>query len=105
MYKNSRGSDGPIQTSVKLLIATTATGKELKIRPMDAGLNFHAFERLYMRGLRQKDASAAEKLIQRLNYKRQDEVVEIRLESVVYTITQSGLVQKPEAPFVYRKAS
>jgi hypothetical protein len=58
-----------------------------------------------MRGLRQKDASAAEKLIQRLNYKRQDEVVEIRLESVVYTITQSGLVQKPEAPFVYRKAS
>ena len=105
MYKNSRSADEPIQTFVKRLTATTATGKELEIRPRNAGLNFHAFQRMYMRGLNRRDAATAERLLQRLNYNRQDPVVAIRLESLVYTITDSGLVETAEPPFVYRSGS
>jgi hypothetical protein len=105
MYRHSRGADGPIQTSIQRIIVTTTSGREREILPMDAGLSFMAFERQYMHGIRQGDAVAADRLIQRLNFRQPDPVVEIRLESVTYTVTESGLVEKKDPPFVHRSVN
>ncbi|MBA3345544.1 MAG: hypothetical protein H0T44_09650 [Gemmatimonadales bacterium] len=48
------------------------------------------------------DSSAAQQLFRRLNLKRQDPFVELRLESERYTVTESGIAKEENPTITYR---
>jgi len=103
MYKKSRDSDKPPQTTKKRPVAVTSQGREWEVGPSDIGLSYYAFERLYITPMRKGDPGAAQQLVRQL--KRDETIIEVRLESETYTITRTGLVKEVTAPIVYRLAN
>jgi hypothetical protein len=102
MYKRSVPSDKPVQTTAKRIVVKTSRGEEVEIHPFDVGLSSYAFDRLYIARILRGDAAAAKSLADRLNTHRRDNVVEVRLQSETYTITDTGLVKKEGPSVQYR---
>jgi len=102
MYRNSRGSEGPIRTSLRRIIGITSSGEELQIRPLDAGLSRFALRRMYTRPMYKGEASAAQRLADRLNRHRENPIMAFRLESKTYTITDTGIIEKENPPIIYQ---
>ena len=103
MYKDSR-APGPITVNRKRIIAITAKGQQDTVTPYLLGSSPYALQTLYERPLFKGDSSAAPGLFARLNLGRTDPVVEVRLESETYTVTDSGIV-KAENPVLRYRAS
>ncbi|HEY8258131.1 MAG TPA: hypothetical protein VIG08_10810 [Gemmatimonadales bacterium] len=100
MYKGS-SPPGPIQTRVRRIIATTAQGHEQEVTPAWLGLSITVLESWYLRPMGTGDSTAAQRLMDRLNRDRNDPIVALRLESALYTVTDSGIVERDNPPVVY----
>lgn len=101
MYKDAH-APGPIETDRRRLVGITASGQREVISKEVVGLSSFALDRLYIRPLRAGDSTAARELILRLNNRREDPFVEVRLEAETYTATDSGIIRRAKPPSIYR---
>jgi hypothetical protein len=103
MYKNSR-KPGPIDTRQRRILAITATGRSDTVTPRLLGLSVTVLQQRYLVPIATGDLSPAPELIDRLNRHRGDPVVELRLESETYTVTDTGIVRTDDPVITYRSA-
>jgi hypothetical protein len=101
MYKESRPA-GPIRAFKKHVVGITAQGQREPVTTELAGVSITSLNMLYVQPMWTGDSSAAQRLLQRLNRKRQDPFVELRLESETYTVTDSGVTRQENPALVYR---
>lgn len=101
MYKDSR-PPGPIQGLRNRVTAITQNGKTKLVTPNVVGLSGPTIGRMYLQPLQRGDSTAAQRLIDRLNRKRKDPFVELRLESSTYTVTDTGIVKEDKPVVTYR---
>jgi len=104
MYKDA-SPPGPIETDRKRILGMTASGRRRVITKELVGLSSFALDRLYAKPMKVGDSTAARQLMTRLNQHRPDPFVEVRLEVVTYTATDSGIVRHANPPLTYRTAS
>jgi len=102
MYRYSFDSSSPVQTRITRLIGIMANGEKWGITPRDIGLSSYAVERQYLMPMRKADSSVAKALAGRLNRQRENPIVELRLESETYTITNTGIVREDNPVVAYR---
>lgn len=103
MYKGSR-PPGPIQTVTKRIIGVTLRGQQQAITPDFLGSSIFAIQGLYEQPMWKRDSSAAQKLFRRLNFKREDPFVVLRLESETYIVTDTGVARKKNPAITYHAA-
>jgi hypothetical protein len=101
MYKNSRPA-GPVDTRQRRILATTSRGVTDTVTPHLLGLSITVLRQRYLVPMSTGDLAPAPELIRRLNRDRADPVVELRVESETYTITDSGIVRTDDPVVVYR---
>ena len=101
MYKNSH-PPGPIQAHLRRMIGVTAKGETEEVTANVVGLAPPAIERKFTRPMLLGNFSGARELIDRLNLKRQDPFVELRLEGETYTVTDTGIVEESSPVITYR---
>jgi len=103
MYKDSKPA-GPVTTAIRETVAVSASGKREVVDPHLTGLSSFTLAKLYFRPMVAGDPDASANLLARLNEERKaDPFVEIRMESTLYTITDSGIV-KVDLPLIsYRR--
>ena len=70
--------------------------------PYLVGSSEWALLSLYARPMWAGDSTAAQRLFRRLNVKREDPFVELRLESERYTVTDSGIAKEENPAITYR---
>jgi hypothetical protein len=102
MYRQSHDPKRPIQASLNRIIAFTAAGEALPIGPPEAGLGYFAFSRFYLGPMSTGDASAARGLAERINPHQQEPIIELRVESGTYMVTDTGLVKDNSRLATYR---
>jgi hypothetical protein len=100
MYKGSR-PPGPIQTVKKRIIGVTSKGEREAVTPDFLGSSKFALQGLYELPMWRGDSAAAQKLFRRLNVQREDPFVELRLESVTYMVTDTGVARKENPAITY----
>jgi len=101
MYKNSR-KPGPIDTRQRRLLAISSKGATDTVTPHLVGLSITVLRQRYLVPIGTGDLSPAPELIDRLNRHRGDPVVELRLESETYTITDTGITRTDDPVVTYR---
>jgi hypothetical protein len=102
MYKNSRPA-GPVETNVRHLVGMTSDGQRVEVDDTTVGLGYPAIERMYIRPMLDGDSAAAQRLAARLNRWRADQpLVEIRIESEKYTVTEAGISRRANPAVSYR---
>jgi hypothetical protein len=101
MYKNSRGP-GPVEAHLRHIVAISSTGRRDTVTPHLLGLSFTVLEQRYLRPMGTGDFSPAPQLIERLNQNRADSVVELRLESVTYIASDTGIARRENPVVTYR---
>jgi hypothetical protein len=101
MYKNSR-KPGPIYAHQRRILAITADGRQDTVTPRLLGLSITVLKQRYLAPIATGDVSPASELIARLNRRRSDPVVELRLEGETYTITDTGIVRTDDPVVTYR---
>lgn len=101
MYKDSR-PPGPIQGMKNRVTAITQSGKEKEVTPNLVGLSGSTVGRMYLQPMRRGDSSSAQRLIDRLNRKREDPFVELRFQSSIYTVSDTGIVREDKPVVTYR---
>ncbi len=93
MYKNSRGP-GPVQTTDRRIIAVMASGREDTVTTDLLGLSVTVLEQRFLKPLATGDTSAVPVLVERLERVAENEpVVELRLESETFTVTDTGVTR------------
>jgi hypothetical protein len=102
MYRNARDSHQPVQAVIRRLIGVTVRDNKVDIKPEHGGLGYYAFYPLYLRPMWQGNASTAQELAARVNAYRDDPIVEFRLTSETYTVTNHGLVKEDKQGYTYR---
>jgi hypothetical protein len=101
MYKNSRKA-GPVQAHQRRILAVTSKGEQDTVTPFLLGLSVTVLAQRYLQPMATGDSSAAPELIERLNRNREDPVVELRLESETYTVTDTGIARSDNPVVTYR---
>jgi hypothetical protein len=101
MYKSS-SPPGPVQTQTRRIIATTTEGRDEEVTPELLGLSVTVLESWYLRPMGRGDSTAARRLMDRLNRDLDDPIAAVRLESVLYTVTDTGLARQDRPVIVYR---
>jgi hypothetical protein len=101
MYKNSSKA-GPVQAHERRILAVTSKGEQYTVTPFLLGLSVTVLGQRYLRPMATGDSSAAPELIERLNRNREDPVVELRLESETYTVTDTGIARSDNPVVTYR---
>lgn len=101
MYKRSH-PPGPIQAMKRRIVGVTLSGKKEAVTPFLVGSTGLGMQALYGRPLLEGDSSAARHLFRRLNLKREDPFVELRLVSETYTVTDTGVVRQDNPIVTYR---
>jgi hypothetical protein len=101
MYKESRPA-GDIKVHKRKVMAISAGGEEATITPDYLGVSSFVLARRYVRPWWLGDTVAADSLLERLNTRRQDRFVELRMEVESYVLTDSALVRTPDSTLVYR---
>jgi len=104
MYKNSRQA-GPIEVRQRRMLAITSKGAIDTVTPRLVGLSITVLQASYLKPIGSGDLSPVPELIQRLNRHRDDPVVELRLESEIYTVTDTGIARRDEPVVTYRADS
>lgn len=93
---------GPVQTTVRRLVATTAAGADESVTPEMVGLSKATFRNLYINPLYQGDTATAHALLERINRDRADRFVAVRTEGVIYRLADEGLVTEPFPVIAYQ---
>jgi hypothetical protein len=101
MYKNSRPA-GPIEARRTRTIGITQSNRREEVGSGLVGLPGPTVVELYVRPMRQGDSSAAQQLLRRINRKRADPFVELRVEVTQYTLTDRGVVSQEDPAITYR---
>ena len=101
MYKNSR-KPGPVDVRQRRLLAISAKGATDTVTPHLVGLSITVLKQRYLVPIATGDLSPAPELIDRLNRHRDDPVVELRLESATYTVTDTGIARTGNPVVTYR---
>ena len=70
--------------------------------PFLVGLSPFVLRASYEQPMWRGDSSAARQLFTRLNLQREDPFVELRLESEMYTVTDTGLLKQKNPVATYR---
>ncbi len=104
MYKSS-SPPGPIQTQTRRIVATTSSGREEEVTPAMLGLSVTVLESWYLRPMGSGESTAAYRLMDRLNRDRHDSIVGVRLESALYTVTDTGIARVDKPPLTYRASA
>lgn len=100
MYTKSSGPES-VRTEKSRVIGLTLSGKEIEVDEELIGLNFFAYNGLYLRHMQRGREWAARQLAERLNSRRQDPIVSLRVETVEYRIVDQGLTTE-EKEVTYR---
>ncbi len=103
MYKDSR-RPGPIVAKKEWIMAVTRKGQQEAVTPSLVGSSSFAVGELYVAPMWRGDSSAAQQLFRRLNLRREDPFVELRLESETYTVTDTGIAKRQNPVVTYRVA-
>ena len=93
---------GPVQTTVRRLVGTTASGRTEEVTPKLVGLSKSTYRNLYINPLYQGDTATALALLERVNRQLSDPLVEIRTEGLIYRLADQGLVTEPFPVIAYR---
>lgn len=93
MYKNSRPA-GPVEVHQRHILAVAASGARDTVTPDLLGLSITVLNQRYHRPLMTGDTTVVPQLFQRLNRRRTDPYVELRLVSETYTVTDTGLARR-----------
>jgi hypothetical protein len=101
MYKDSR-PPGPIEARKRRLIGITSKGQAEEVTAKVVGLGPPALARRYLQPMLAGDSSAAQQLISRLNLRREDPFIELRMEGERYTVTDAGIVKEDIPVITYR---
>jgi hypothetical protein len=83
---------GPIDMTTRRLVATFASGKEEQVTGPLVGLPSPAFQKAYVTPVWRGDSAPAYELIQRLNRRGTDPIVQIRFEGESQTLVDTGVV-------------
>jgi hypothetical protein len=123
MYRGSYSSKEPIRSMIQRTTGITSAGQELDIESMFSpstspffnlfrgrniddtnvsGLGYFALTKLYLTPMWEGDFSAARELADLLNRGRDTPIVEFRLESQTYTVTDAGMHIELSPVFTYR---
>ena len=98
MYKGSVGSDG-VRAHKRQVIGRSAGGEEVVVTPELAGLSPTVLDQRFLFPMWKGDPAAAQALIARLNGWRADPLVELRIESETWAVTD-GRLTKRENPVI-----
>ena len=101
MYKDAVAA-GPVRADVRQLVGVTRKGNRLERTDDTVGVSTFVLDRLYIKPIIGGDSSAARQLAGLLNRVRQDSIVEIRLETETYTVTDTGLAKSRPPAIAYR---
>lgn len=101
MYKDSRPA-GPVQAEERRLFGVTAKGAREEVDWPITGLSRPALRRDVIQPMLAGDSSAARNLLDRVNARRRDPFVEIRLEVNRFTISDTGLIKERLPVLAYR---
>jgi hypothetical protein len=101
MYSNSR-PPGPIEARKTRIIGVTVQGRPEEVTSQLVGLPPHTVAELYTSPMRRGDSSAARRLLRRINSKRADPFVELRLQVESYMLTDGGVVKREAPGITYR---
>lgn len=101
MYKSS-SPPGPIQTQTRRIVAMSTSGREEEVTPALLGLSVTVLEGWYLRPMGVGDSTAAGRLMDRLNRVTGDSIVAVRLESALYTVTDTGVARQDKPAITYR---
>ena len=83
---------GPIEIMMRRLIATSVSGREEEVTSQLVGLPGPSFRNAYVVPLWKGDSAPAYELMRRLNQKRDDPVVQLRLEAERQVLADTGVV-------------
>ena len=103
MYKDAVAA-GPVRADVRQLVGVTRKGNRLELTDDTVGVSTFVLDRLYIKPMREGDSLAARQLGGLLNRVRQDSIVEIRLETETYTVTDTGIAKSQSPAIAYRVA-
>jgi hypothetical protein len=101
MYKDSR-SAGPIEARDTRLIGVTSSGSTEFLTAFQIGLPRPTVRELYLKRMLASDSAAAQRLFDRLNANRPEPFVEIRVMSIIYGLTDSGIVHRNNPVLTFR---
>jgi hypothetical protein len=101
MYKDAVAA-GPVKADIRQLVGVTRTGARLDVEDDTVGVSSFVMDRLYIKPMMQGDSSAARQLVGLLNRSRRDSIVEVRLETETYTVTDRGIVKSQSPAIAYR---
>jgi hypothetical protein len=104
MYKDSRPS-GPIEARETRLMGVTSAGNPQVLTIDILGLPKPTIQKLYIKRMRAGDSSAAQQLFRRINAHSPEPFVEIRIESIMYRLTDSGVVVGENPVLTFRADS
>jgi hypothetical protein len=104
MYKDSR-PPGPIQTRATRLMGVTSAGNPQVLTADIVGLPMPTIAKLYIKRMRAGDSLAAQQLFRRINAHSPDPFVEIRIETSMYRLTDSGVVLGENPVLTFRADS
>lgn len=96
---------GPIDMTTRRLVATFASGKEEQVTAQLVGLPSPAFQKAYVTSVWKGDSAPAYELIQRLNRRGIDPIVQLRFEGESYTVVDSGVVTTPLPVIIFHAQS
>jgi hypothetical protein len=95
---------GPIQMTRRYIYGFTAGARRELITSSLAGVAHSNYGRGFVRPMAQGDTAAAQRLFRRLNDRRDDPFVELRVETQVYTLVGDSAVKQSLPPVSYRAA-
>jgi hypothetical protein len=101
MYKDSR-SAGPIEARETRLIGVTSRGRTEFLTSFQIGLPRPTVRELYLKSMLAGDSAAAQRLFARLNANQPEPYVEVRLMSIIYGLTDSGIVHRSNPVRTFR---
>ena len=101
MYKDAVAG-GPVRADLRQLVGVTGRGSRIDLNDDSVGVSSFVLDRLYIKPMLQGDSSAARQLAGLLNRERGDSIVEIRLETESYVVTDSGIVKSTSPGIAYR---
>jgi hypothetical protein len=102
MYRHAHDPTRPIQASLNRIVAITAEGEPLHIGPPEVGLQYFAFHRFYLGPMSTGNPAAARALADRISRHPQERIIELRVESATYMVTETGLVKDSNRIATYR---
>jgi hypothetical protein len=102
MYGPAFKGGRPIRTIRHRIHGITTQGEELEITKVHSGLGFWALNELYVEPMWAGDASAAQRLAERINRSLEKPVIAFRLQKEILTLSKTGILKEDEPVMTYR---